>query len=97
MRKPKKFVMTRIGVLSTAKISAVVMLVFGFFIGLFLAVFGSALYYSESVSGLGIAFLVILIPIIYAIMGFIFGAISAVIYNFIAKYIGGIEFDLREK
>ena len=41
--------------------------------------------------GGGIVF-VILIPILYGVLGFIGGIISAAIYNLIASWTGGIEF-----
>ena len=34
-------------------------------------------------------------PIIYAVMGFVFGALGAVIYNLVAKWIGGIEVEVE--
>jgi len=34
----------------------------------------------------------ILMPILYAAMGFIFGVIGGVVYNLVAKWTGGIEF-----
>ena len=34
----------------------------------------------------------IALPILYALMGFIFVALGAVIYNFVAKRVGGIEY-----
>jgi hypothetical protein len=37
----------------------------------------------------------IFLPIIYAIMGFIFGLIGAAIYNLIAGWIGGIEVEVE--
>ena len=42
----------------------------------------------------GIAY--ILMPIIGAVFGFIFVCIFAAIYNVLAKYIGGVEFELEE-
>jgi hypothetical protein len=45
--------------------------------------------------GLGAAF-AILIPIIYAILGFVGGVISAAIYNLIARFTGGIEMTLSD-
>jgi len=45
--------------------------------------------------GKGILF-VILVPIIYGIVGIISGALSAVVYNFIAGRIGGIKIYIRE-
>lgn len=34
-------------------------------------------------------------PVIYGVMGFIFGVIGAFIYNVIAKWIGGIEVEVE--
>jgi hypothetical protein len=36
-------------------------------------------------------------PLIYLIFGYIFVAISSLIYNFLANYIGGVEFELEDK
>ena len=41
-------------------------------------------------------FFVIFLPIMYGVMGLISGALSAVVYNFIAGRIGGIKFYVRE-
>jgi hypothetical protein len=43
--------------------------------------------------GLGAIFIVLL-PILYGVMGFIGGIIAALIYNLVAKWIGGIEVDV---
>ena len=42
--------------------------------------------------GAGFAFLA---PVLYAAMGFVFGAIGALIYNLVAKWIGGIEVEVE--
>jgi hypothetical protein len=34
-------------------------------------------------------------PIIYAVMGFVFGALGALIYNLVAKWVGGIEVEVE--
>lgn len=34
-------------------------------------------------------------PVMYAAMGFVFGVLGAVIYNLVAKWVGGIEFELE--
>ena len=44
----------------------------------------------------GGVFFVIFLPIMYGVMGLISGALSAVVYNFIAGRIGGIKIYLRE-
>ncbi len=44
--------------------------------------------------GMGIGFLIFL-PVLYAGMGFIFGALSAWVYNLLAKWLGGFELDFE--
>jgi len=39
--------------------------------------------------------LAIAMPLIYGAMGFVFGCISALIYNLVAKKIGGLKFELQ--
>lgn len=49
----------------------------------------------ELVRGAGIgAFAAIILPVIYAVIGFIAGVITAWVYNLVAKWTGGIEFVL---
>ncbi len=44
--------------------------------------------------GMGIGFMIML-PLMYAVMGFIGGVISAWVYNLLAGWIGGFEFDFE--
>lgn len=44
--------------------------------------------------GMGVGML-ILMPVMYLIFGYIMTAIAALIYNFLARYLGGIEFRTR--
>lgn len=37
----------------------------------------------------------LIMPVFYAVLGFVFGALGAVIYNLVAKWIGGIEFEVE--
>ncbi|MGI9471687.1 MAG: hypothetical protein ACR2NZ_09165 [Rubripirellula sp.] len=37
----------------------------------------------------------LLIPIFYGVLGFLFGLIGAVVYNLIARWLGGIRLDLE--
>ena len=46
-------------------------------------------------AGIGVGML-IFAPILYGVIGFIGGTISALIYNFIAKLTGGLEFTLED-
>jgi hypothetical protein len=43
--------------------------------------------------GVGLA---ILLPVLYAVAGFIGGVIGAALYNLIAKWTGGLEFEVRD-
>ena len=44
--------------------------------------------------GMGVGF-VIALPLMYALMGFVFGVIGAWVYNLLAKWIGGFELDFE--
>ena len=46
-----------------------------------------------AIFGVGFA---IFLPVIYAIIGFIGGIIAAALYNLIAKWTGGFEFEVRD-
>ena len=49
-------------------------------------------------SGIGIAgialILMILLPVIYGIMGFIVGALAALVYNVLSRWVGGVVMEL---
>ena len=91
----------RIGVLSLAKIYAVLMAITGLILGVIVAVMGliagqasEGLYQVSPKIGLvGI----ILFPILYGIAGFIIGALTAWLFNLAAKYFGGLELELDKK
>ena len=105
----QKMVIKRVGVLSLAKIQAVIMLVFGLIVGVFygliLMTFG-AMFSSmgagtrgsgEAAGGVFIAGLMamIFIPIVYGIIGFIAGALGAFVYNSAVKFVGGLEMEME--
>lgn len=102
-----KMVIKRFGVFSAAKIYSVVMagvgLIFGIIYGLFFIIFGAAMMAGSGrnagvagVSTLAIGLVMMLvIPVFYGIIGFIFGAIGALIYNMAAGVIGGLELELE--
>lgn len=46
--------------------------------------------------GMGVGFMVLL-PVVYAVMGFVVGVISSLIYNLLSKWIGGFEFEFETK
>jgi hypothetical protein len=95
---------SRIGVLSLAKMLAVTYAFLGLFIGgivsLF-AVMGAAIGGAagrDNAGGLGAMILgagaVIVFPILYGCMGFVGGLITAPLYNLVARVVGGIEIEL---
>ena len=97
-------VLKSIGVLSAAKIVGVMYAVMGLIMGLVFAGLFSMIP-AMAPSGqdqipswiapmFGVGSIVIL-PIMYGIMGFIGGAIGAVIYNVLAGAIGGLELHLE--
>src|ERR1039457_1804519 len=48
---------------------------------------------TTAIFGVGLA---ILLPVLYAAAGFIGGVIGAALYNLIAKWTGGFEFEVRD-
>lgn len=46
--------------------------------------------------GIGIVVMAIIMPVVYGIFGFVGGAISAFIYNLVAKVTGGLEFTFED-
>jgi hypothetical protein len=75
----------------TAKTVAVVYGVLGLVIVPFLLI-GSIL--SPKDAGIGVGF-ALLIPILYAVVGFIGTALACAIYNLVANWVGGIEVELE--
>jgi hypothetical protein len=89
----------RLGVLFSAKLQAILMAFVGLIAGMLYA-FGGAIYElltGTLNSGTALAFFALIgMPIVFAIFGFVAGAIGAFLYNFAAKWVGGIEVDLEQ-
>ena len=97
----------KLGVLSVAKIYALIMLVISLIIsipyGLFVMVFGAAMMGTGERAGLAaggggivIGLLVMIgLPIFYGLIGFVFGAIGALVYNIFAGIVGGVEIEVE--
>lgn len=62
---------------------------------LIFSVIGSQMPAQQRVAmmGFGVGF-AILAPVFYGVMGFVTGALGALIYNLVAKWIGGIEVEV---
>lgn len=96
-------VVRKFGVLSVGKIMGALYALLGFVLGIFAALFsliGSAvgMMNSDSSTMFGSLFVgvgsIIFLPLVYGILGFIFGLISALLYNVVARFIGGIEIEV---
>ena len=100
----------RLGVMSVAKIQSLLMFVIGLIIGviygLVFMILGAAIAAmapgneGQALGGVGsvVGGLVIMIvfPILYGFLGFIGGAIGALVYNFAAGVVGGIKLELED-
>lgn len=81
----------RISVLQSSKIVTALYVIFGFLytlIGILMLIFGGK-------EPRVIVIIYLLMPIIMAILGFIFFVIFAALYNFLAKYLGGVEVQIK--
>jgi len=100
-------VITRMGVLSLGKLMglmyAAIGVLFGLLSALFAVVGGGAMLATGGgdgamgggmMMGMGVA-AVIVLPILYGILGFILGLLSALFFNIAAKYAGGLEIETR--
>lgn len=95
-------VIQRIGVLSLGKIVGALYGGLGLIAGAFLTLFSLfGLLFSmgnrlgqQEMALLGIGAIVFL-PLLYGALGFIGGVLSAVIYNFAAGVVGGLELEVR--
>ena len=103
-----RLMIRKFGVLSAAKIYGVMMLIISLLIsipyGLIIIVIslsGASMGRGSEALAVGgggvIAGLAIMIilPIVYAVFGFIFGAIGALVYNVLAGMIGGVEIEVE--
>ena len=98
----------KLGVLSVAKIEAAILFVLSLLIsipyGLILIIYGlvggSAVGNSAGLAigagGVVIGLLIMVgLPIMYSIMGFVGGAIAALLYNLFSNWVGGIEIEVE--
>jgi hypothetical protein len=92
-----------VGVLSVAKILGLIYGCMGLIVAplfLMMGLLGSALGQQNNPSagifgvgfGIGIA---VLAPVLYGAMGFIMGAIGALLYDLFAKWVGGFELEME--
>ncbi|SMD38325.1 hypothetical protein SAMN04488029_3746 [Reichenbachiella faecimaris] len=91
MIRVKKF-----GVLQTAKVAAIIYVFISLIIILPFAMLGSMVSeeFFPELADFGVVAL-LMVPIMYGVIGFIFTAIGCVIYNLIASFTGGIEIEME--
>jgi hypothetical protein len=92
-------VVKSVDIFSWAKIQALFGIVFGLFYGILFAVMSAVVGLSKvapgmsSIEAMGVLSIIIF-PIMFAVMGFICGAIMALLYNIFAKTVGGVQVEL---
>jgi len=90
---------TSVGVLSVAKIMSAIYAVIGLILlpcFLLASLLGSMAGGHENPLGaIGGLVFGLFAPIFYGVLGFVFGAIGAFLYNFMAKWLGGIEVQVQ--
>jgi hypothetical protein len=93
------FRLRSIGVLSCAKIFTVIQGAIGILFGFLFLIFGligAAVSPGRQKFGMiGIIVIAVLMPLFYAAIGFVIGAIWAAVYNLAAQSIGGLELQLE--
>ncbi len=86
----------KIGILQTSLISAIIFFILSLFLVLpMMLITGIAGGFSDNPGFASGGLIMVFMPIIYAIIGFLMTALWCWIYNAVAKRIGGIEIELE--
>ena len=100
MGEVTKVKMRRIGVVSMAEYMTLIMLIIGLIYAALFSIIGyfigSTFALPGLVTGMGIIAVIIITPVAFALAGFIMGAFTALIYNLIARLMGGVKLELEE-
>jgi hypothetical protein len=93
-RRIKRIAPVQLGKMFALLYGIMGLLVIPFF--LFVSLFASQMPQPQRMGaiGFGIGF-VVSVPFIYAALGFVSGAIGALIYNLVARWVGGIEVEVE--
>lgn len=88
-----------VDVISCAKIYGVLHMAIGVLIGLLFVLIGliglAAVPGQQKFGMIGLLIFAALSPFLYGAMGFVLGAIGALLYNWVASAIGGIQMELE--
>jgi|TARA_Y100000310_G_scaffold108411_1_gene106833 hypothetical protein len=91
----------KINALSLAKVMGLIYAFFGAILGAVLTLF-SLMGIAYSQADLGVVGIwigtagIIIVPVVYGIIGFIFGLLIAALYNLVARRIGGLEIEIQK-
>jgi hypothetical protein len=93
-------VIKRVAPLSCAKIAGVLYAAMGAIIGVFIALFSLAGAFASDTFGGGLGAImgigaIVIAPVFYGCLGFVFALIAAALYNFAAGRVGGVELDVQ--
>jgi hypothetical protein len=86
---------TRIVPKSLAKVLGALYAIMGFVGGVIFSLVSLVIAATGEAGGWFGLVAIVLLPVFYGIMGFVFGYITGWLYNFIAKRTGGIEFEIE--
>lgn len=95
----------RIAPLQAGKVLGILYALFGLIIVPFFLLFGLVSAFAQpsesngavgAIAGGMMMAMGLLAPVMYGVMGFVFGVISAALYNLIARWVGGIEFEVED-
>ena len=94
-------VIKRLGPLSLAKLSGALYAIFGLIFGCVFSLIAMAGgFAADAAEGAGLGAMigvgaVVLFPLLYGAMGFVFSLMAAWLYNMVAGMVGGIEVDIQ--
>ena len=94
-------IVKRIGPVSVGKVAGTLYAVIGLIIGgviSLIAMAGSAMADTSGGAGFGALLgvgAIVVFPILYGCLGFVFTMIAAALYNLVAGWVGGVEVDLQ--
>ena len=87
----------RVGVMSLGKVLGVLYAMLGLIVGALFSLFSivGAIFSPDVPGALGLVGVgsIIFFPIFYGLMGLVFGMITALLYNLVASWVGGIELE----
>jgi len=86
----------RLGVVQTSKVIGMVYFLFTLVVCLPMCIIiASKMVMSGSTEQLSIIVLLVFAPIAYGVAAFLMGALACLVYNLVAKWVGGIEIEVE--